>query len=666
MDEKNNQKKKVLILVLVLGLVLLTIGGTYAFYTYTRQGQQENVLTTGRLYFVYDELSEKPSNSINIQNAFPMTTDDGKTQSGQGMFEFEVRATTLGSPIYYGIYLTKKDGSTLEEKVVDTYLTSVGEVDSETPIQNKWTNQEVNIYNKLWISQEPSVIEEGNGKTLEQDKVEENQEDFKKTYRYRMWIDESASEFDENGSWVYGGKTFTVNVNVYASNEELPPPLEPKNESQNTCEELPTPNAPQLAQGMIPVVYKDGNWVVADKDNKDNSWYNYCNQEWANAVTVVEEQRETLTRATENTVIDEQYINTMWVWIPRYEYDYVNIAEYAGGSQETPGEIKVQFLSGTAGESGGNYKLHPAFTFGEEELEGFWYGKFETSPETSCSGKETCNVDTIKPQIKPNVVSWGHIQVAKAFTVSQKMANEFKEEYGFSGIEDTHMSKNSEWGAIAYLSQSTYGKYGNSLYNGANKEVYQNKSTTYITGNSNGTPSQEDSRQEGQYEYDDMTDLKDGKGLAGPGASTTGNITGVYDMSGGADEYVMGVLADDDGQPRSGFLLVANSGFNGTCRSGDCSNVGIDFPNEKYYDLYTSSNPEDESASLACEEGICYGHALSETAGWYNDNQYFVKSSQPWFCRGGIYHNSSTGVFDFGYYIGDANVTNSFHLVLVP
>ena len=62
--------------------------------------------------------------------------------------------------------------------------------------------------------------------------------------------------------------------------------------------------------------------------------------------------------------------------------------------------------------------------------------------------------------------------------------------YGFLETElDTHAMKNMEWGAVAYLSQSKYGKYGNSSFAGDNKEIYQNKSSEYITGMSNGTPS---------------------------------------------------------------------------------------------------------------------------------------------------------------------------------
>lgn len=45
--------------------------------------------------------------------------------------------------------------------------------------------------------------------------------------------------------------------------------------------------------------------------------------------------------------------------------------------------------------------------------------------------------------------------------------------YGFASTDDTHMIKNMEWGAIAYLSHSKYG---------INKEVAINSYSSYMTG----------------------------------------------------------------------------------------------------------------------------------------------------------------------------------------
>ncbi len=86
-----------------------------------------------------------------------------------------------------------------------------------------------------------------------------------------------------------------------------------------------------------------------------------------------------------NTPLPMDAINTIWAWIPRYEYDYVNIANYAGGTKEQPGAIGIQFLNKISSSTGGNYMLHPAFTFGDKELKGLWFAKFAASSDKSCS-----------------------------------------------------------------------------------------------------------------------------------------------------------------------------------------------------------------------------------------------------------------------------------------
>ncbi len=237
MDEKKNQRKKVLILVLVLGLVLLTIGGTYAFFTYARQGQKINTLTTGAMYFVYDELPNQEGNQISISNAFPVTDEEGMSQDKPGMFEFEVRSRTQGADINYEVYLSKGTNSTgleeLPEKVIRTYLTEVEnkgmDTESEKAIQNHWTSKEINNYSRLWYSQVPPVKEDLSGRTLLQDTVPDSPNEYKKTFRYRMWLGDNAEGVDFEGNWIYGNKSFTVKVNVYATNEELSDPIPPVN-----------------------------------------------------------------------------------------------------------------------------------------------------------------------------------------------------------------------------------------------------------------------------------------------------------------------------------------------------------------------------------------------------------------------------------------------------
>ena len=189
------------------------------------------------------------------------------------------------------------------------------------------------------------------------------------------------------------------------------------------------------------------------------------------------------------------------------------------------------------------------------------------------------------------------------------------------------MMKNSEWGAVAYLSHSKYG---------VNEEVYINNSSDYYTGRSGGTTDAISSTN-GTYTWDGKTTRGSyaSDRTLGTKASTTGNITGVYDMSGGDNEYVMG-------------------NYNNTLGSSGFSTL----PDSKYYDDYTSDNP-----LTACNGGICYGHALSETDGWYSDFLDFVSSNEPWFRRGGgSGYGANAGAFYSGRFNGRA--ISSFRLVL--
>ena len=83
-------------------------------------------------------------------------------------------------------------------------------------------------------------------------------------------------------------------------------------------------------------------------------------------------------------------------------------------------------------------------------------------------------------------------------------------------------------------------------------------------------------------------------------------------------------------------------------------------PDDKYYDDYTST-----TLLTACNGGICYGHALSETSNWYNDYFDFVYAYYPWFMRGGYYYNgANAGVFSFNSSNGNANDIYGFRSVV--
>ena len=375
-------------------------------------------------------------------------------------------------------------------------------------------------------------------------------------------------------------------------------------------------NAPVLASNMIPVYYDATTkaWKKADVKNKaiENRWYNYENHIWANAVTVKEANRQTYLNASVGTPISMDDINTMWVWIPRF--NAVTPSNYNGGTQAKPNAIDVTFVKQ-------NETAIDAFTFGTKELSGFWYGKFETSHTTlassstannlGCSNETCSNANGII--IKPNVTSLRYNSPSNFFFASRSMEQP-NNSFGFVSTEvDTHMNKNNEWGAVAYLTQSIYGRCASSI---ACTEVGINNNSGYITGIGAAPGTSNTSSTTNTYDT-----------TVGMEASTTSNIYGIYDMNGGAWEYVMGVYNK----------TISSSGF-------------ASLPNEKYYNNYTATYQ---------------GHALTETAYWYSDNASFVNLNLPWFRRGG-YHSDGmkAGVFNFDDVNGGSSPYASSHFVI--
>ena len=433
------------------------------------------------------------------------------------------------------------------------------------------------------------------------------------------------------------------------------------------------PNAPVLDDGMIPIVFDTSNGtVIKTVSNTDSSWYDYSNQEWANAVLVKTSGTKTRAyyKANPGVAIDESDILAYYVWVPRYKYKIWTLGESSQGQEQTIDIVFESTDSISTGTQVGEYITHPAFWWDNdsdgvrepgEELAGIWVGKFETTGTAD------------NPTILPNVTSLENQNISTQFATAQKLGGTT---YGVSSSSDSHMMKNSEWGAVAYLSHSKYG---------VNREVYINNSSSFYTGRSGGnvggsTPINETYTEQtwtiqdnkyGYYTWDGYllnynTNTKSSTRDLTKVASTTGNITGVYDMSGGAWEYTMGVFANSNGELWSGYSTSSNSGFTGLVGASGASYTGIDFPESKYYDVYKASNGTTRSALTACNGGVCYGHALSEVNSWYGDYVVFVFVETPWFGRGGHYGNGSyAGVFSRVGSNGSANGSHGFRSSLV-
>ncbi len=414
---------------------------------------------------------------------------------------------------------------------------------------------------------------------------------------------------------------------------------------------------PELKGNLIPVTI-DSDGIVKKADLK-TVWYSYEKKQWANAVIL--KSGETI---GEDGIISEEKIQQYYVWIPRYRYQLWNVnseRKYPNGTEE-PSAIQIVFEGKNTevsnGDANGEWLTHPAFT--SFDTNGIWVGKFEISYDENTftnsttfltsNPNTTVATDSSKILIKPNVRSLTNKSVSEFYTLTKEM----------NSALNSHMIKNMEWGAIAYLTYSNYGKCTNTsceevYINNVNTGYYKSSPTfsgqwSYgptVTGCS-ATSTSEDvaynlSSCASGYAWNDVSNK----------ASTTGNITGIYDMSGGSYEFFMSVLADNNNKPMSGTSETQNSGFNGTY--GDGSGIqtkGIDFPLDvRYYDVYKGNGKMNDDTWWDHYQSSYLGDAVKEMVDatnyssrlWFNDANYFIVSSKPWLLRGGGYDSYTGG-----------------------
>ena len=307
-------------------------------------------------------------------------------------------------------------------------------------------------------------------------------------------------------------------------------------------------NSPKVTTGMIPIKHNGTDWVVCSKE--DPEWYSYDNtKKWANIMLSDGKYKEG--KVPEGQIVKEEELGSMYVWIPRYAY------RIAGEKN-----IEINFLKGNTNQDkdGKEYTtnesvdtkttaiVHPAFSLGGGQLSGIWVAKFEASGtnkdgnavgngNSSSNSQQYAPDETTIAKSLPNKISWRYISVGESQKRSMDIAGSQKEKYGLN-YANSHLMKNSEWGAVAYLCYSQYGNVPK--INGAGSLVPNSHWYDMYTGQGpKGT------NDEGWYNRtDDTHNYNTSNGVL---ASTTGNVTGIYDMSGGNWERVAGYLDNGNG-----------------------------------------------------------------------------------------------------------------------
>ncbi|MCL2860343.1 MAG: hypothetical protein FWF46_07335, partial [Oscillospiraceae bacterium] len=354
---------------------------------------------------------------------------------------------------------------------------------------------------------------------------------------------------------------------------------------QEVTEALPLPgtkfpsevNAPILMQGMTAIKWDTaGNVIQTTAD--DSNWYNYTDV--------------TANGATPNT---SNWANAMsndgsyWVWIPRYAYkityyvDPLYTQPSANNAQTKNGKIDIKFLDGISYDatdgtkwadlSAQGYIVESAFTGNPAaggwttELPGFWMSKFEAGKDGSS---------------KPGAISYQPNMGNNAFNIAATVS--LNPNFGFdSTTTNSHMMKNTEWGAAAYLAHSQYGVNGQRIAPGL---VDGNKGSS-ITGK----------------DY-----------IKSTSPSTTGNVTGVYDMAGGKDEAVAAYWST---------ALQANFGYNYP-RISNIVSAPLQYKNvyttrwDRYYTYNYTGDAMQETAQFT-------GGSYGVIGGWYGGSDIIAQ-----------------------------------------
>ena len=354
-------------------------------------------------------------------------------------------------------------------------------------------------------------------------------------------------------------------------------------------------NAPVLKGNMKPIKY-----VGPESDTQGGS-------KWANAMTTD---------------------GSMFVWIPRYAYKITKGYHTNGDGRIEIAflDINNQFLNGEIGEITTNVEdpeagrtkwlVHPAFTANAEtgggfgEIAGIWIGKFEATGTYS-------NGNASKVTVQPGIQSLRNMTVLDQYKAGMKAT------YGENVNLNSHMMKNSEWGVVVYLGHSQYGRNG--------LKVERNTSNLYYTGGSNVIE---------KIYTNNKTQ------------STTNNATGVYDLSGGAQERVATYVRDGK------ISYLEKGGIN----KGDLYGATEEERNNssRYKNVYDDTSMHKR------------GDAISETSNnstimgaWFEQYAETSKPTVPFLDRSGYYDDNHAGTFAYYPNNGDAYDSGTFRLVLI-
>ena len=204
-----DKKRQLLLSIgLVLILVLMIVGISYAAFKFVGQGSKPNTITTGAITMEYTETT----NTISMSNALPTTDATGKVRLTAGeYFDFTLSGTIKGSE-NINWEIAAEDVTTATKKIdgkyIKLYLTSLDDTGNEKEVmapavysadttENTYTGRPANMMS----------LAKGTTSTS-----------FSTKYRLRMYVDESYNPQGDGGNLA-----FSIKINAYGKTGDAMP-----------------------------------------------------------------------------------------------------------------------------------------------------------------------------------------------------------------------------------------------------------------------------------------------------------------------------------------------------------------------------------------------------------------------------------------------------------
>ena len=115
-NEKKNSRK-LIVIVSIVAILVIALGVTYAFYTYSRNGTYNNKLIAGDIYMRYKEGS-----AIDLSGAMPSSTYPSSTTGNYYEFQIIGKNTNTTKDITYNVKLAHGDPEVGKTRIPDQHL----------------------------------------------------------------------------------------------------------------------------------------------------------------------------------------------------------------------------------------------------------------------------------------------------------------------------------------------------------------------------------------------------------------------------------------------------------------------------------------------------------------------------------------------------------------